>query len=149
MRSFRVPVTLVSVLALLSSASAQFVQSGSQFVEGPLSLEVVDLDQDGDRDVLLGARSGVSVLWNQDGQGDLSAPELLVATEVTAHAVDVNGDGAPDLVCSQEMNGGIRWYRNLGMFGLGPAQTIDGWNAASKIRSADVDLDGDLDLILA
>ena len=149
MRSFRVPVTLVSVLALLSSASAQFVQSGSQFVEGPLSLEVVDLDQDGDRDVLLGARSGVSVLWNQDGQGDLSAPELLVATEVTAHAVDVNGDGAPDLVCSQEMNGGIRWYRNLGIFGLGPAQTIDGWNAASKIRSADVDLDGDLDLILA
>ena len=88
---------------------------------------------------------GGFVLWNQDGQGDLSAPELLVATEVTAHAVDVNGDGAPDLVCSQEMNGGIRWYRNLGIFGWGLLRPSTAGTRLQIIRSADVDLDGDLD----
>ena len=102
--------TLLSSVLLLSALDG-FGQFGSQhsvYREGPLTIQVVDMDLDGDNDLLLGSRLGVSFLRNVNGTGTLSSTVTVSLSEVAAHAVDVDGDGLPDVVASREAQGGIR-----------------------------------------
>ena len=119
-----------------------------------------DFDRDGDLDLFVGSRmisgqyglSPTSALLVNDGTGTfkvqtkrfLPTAELGMVTD--ARWVDLDGDGFPELVTAQDW-GPITVFKNERGRKLTPAplpQSEGFWN---RLHPADVDGDGDLDLI--
>ncbi len=93
----------------------------------PVHTEIVDIDQDGDRDVLVAcmgevfpnnARIGSVVLLENDGAQRLTPRTLLadVARVTDVRAADLDADGRLDLVLAQfgYDQGEVAWMRNRG-----------------------------------
>ena len=121
---------------------------------GPFSetASIVDIDNDGDLDIVAGRNWYEAPLWikHEDFRsgGDVNGPE----TENNAEfAMDVNGDGCTDIVSSGWMfMKGAYWYEN-------PCNKVDTW-ASHKVHQAfnmegveghhDIDGDGDHDILV-
>jgi len=113
-----------------------------------------DLDGDGDLDVLTATAGDDTVAWfeNTDGEGTFGA-EQVISTDVdfatSADASDLDGDGDLDVVSSSLDDNKIAWYENedgLGTFG--PERVVtEGFNTAIVVVPADLDGDGDEDLL--
>lgn len=147
MRSLRlVPLSVILCAAVPAHLAAQFGAEQSITLDGPVTTDVVDLDQDGDRDLLIGSRLGLLLFENTDGLGTFGAPVTIgTGVECRAHVVDLDGNGWPDIVASRELDGGIVWFRNLGVFGWSmPFDVLPG-ATAMDLGSADLDDDGDND----
>lgn len=142
---------ICSLFGLLRPAlsTAQFGPQHQYFCEGPRTVALQDLDGDGDLDLLVGSRQGLTLYENADGQGAFALPVIVAMTETVGCMMDADGDGLPDLVGSREGNGGIYLYYNLGDGMFSPGQLIVPNISANEMKSADVDGDGDLDLYLA
>lgn len=84
-----------------------------------VAVYIVDLDNDGDMDVLATSVEvyGGEVVWfeNLDGQGNFSEKKV-ISTEVmspySAIAADIDGDGDMDVVSASQNDNKIAWYRN-------------------------------------
>ncbi len=115
-----------------------------------------DLDGDGDIDLLAAHPNASHIRWyRNDGTVPSSWTEMTVSTmggvgtPNYVSAGDVNGDGHLDVIVGGYSNASIGWYQNDGSsapaFTWRPIPT----NVATwfKIRGADFDNDGDLDLV--
>ncbi|MFT6337103.1 MAG: hypothetical protein ACI86M_001793 [Saprospiraceae bacterium] len=65
----------------------------------------------------------------------------------SAHTADLDADGLTDIVSSSEGNGNISWYKNLGNNTFSPKNIIDSGNKSRDVITADLDGDGDLDVL--
>ena len=133
------------------------------------ALEIVDMDNDGDLDAIVGGHENNSspmltgIHWN-DGQGNFitydTTPlkqyrdEWGIIPEVSAS--DLDNDGDMDIVYSRtgkSYNGAaIQIIENLGNkkfkdYGIIPLVSADGW--IDGIRFRDLDKDGDIDVYLS
>jgi hypothetical protein len=123
------------------------------------TLHGADLDMDGDLDLLSGSGSNETVLsrlrmfGNVDGAGQFALRQDLFVDfdEVTdIDTGDLDGDGDRDVVSSQGYSGSVRWFPNLAGVGrFGPSTVLtepsSGW--ADAVHLADLDGDGDLDIL--
>lgn len=136
--------------------------------KGPTFLKLGDLDRDGDVDVVVvnSGRFGnyppysLSVLLN-DGHGHMSAAQVfeeqdqhgLFPTGVSI--IDLSGDGLPELTVTwsqpswQTPNGLVSVLKNEGDGRFARSQDIDAGFTLSALTQADLDGDGNLDLIVA
>ncbi len=117
-----------------------------------------DLDADGDVDLVATQREeGPISVYTNDGQGNfrkerqVPRPEQRESIEQLSLA-DVDGDGDQDLVVGVRTNGQpITWHANLdrnGTFGgANPISTTS--SSPTVLRTADLDADGDLDVVYA
>jgi hypothetical protein len=122
-------------------------------VEEPFGLEIVDIDQDGDQDIVSLSVEDNKIAWfENDGLGNFSTPRL-ITTEATddylLKVAGLDGDGDIDVISSG--GGRISWYENLD--GLGDFDTrINVTWSGGFVRDIDVgdfEGDGDLEIVYA
>ncbi len=116
------------------------------------AIQTADMDLDGDLDLVCASTSG-KVLWFENLGTSFCAEEHLFgesAGNVTdLQVADLNGDQYPDVVTVSSGQAGLRWYPNLGTGeGQGLWYLILSDAGGSRVELADLDEDGDLDLLL-
>ena len=125
-------------------------------VMGALHVYADDLDGDGDMDVLSASELDNTIAWYEN-QGHFSATfvkRVITAGAPGVHAVftgDVDQDGDTDVIAAIEFSNTVAWYENDG--GAVPRFTehiiVNSTIATHGIYAADVDGDGDLDVLSA
>ncbi|MCB0679303.1 MAG: VCBS repeat-containing protein [Saprospiraceae bacterium] len=120
------------------------------------SIKLLDLDQDGDEDILALLAGGSRLAWleNLDDENAPGSPVTIFNSLEDAHslqAADFDHDDDIDLVVTEEGNGNILYFENLGgqpSFGT-PILLKSGLTGRIRIEIADMDNDLDLDVVYA
>lgn len=121
-----------------------------------LSVEFVDLDTDGDKDILYLRNNPRQAVWveNLDGAGNFGNAQLLLEQDFISSVVtlDMDNDGDQDLlmaVTNTISENGIVWYENLdgqGTFGEENMLIQNNYEFV-KLALKDIDNDGLLDIL--
>ncbi|MEM9822064.1 MAG: VCBS repeat-containing protein, partial [Bacteroidota bacterium] len=134
---------------------AQLIEDNSEYTR---SLYTTDLDSDGDLDVLTTSINDQQLKWyeNIDGEGTFNSAQEIhpSASFINCQIGDFDGDNDIDIVASEAISdAGMSWFRNedgQGNFSDRlpfSAATIQ--NDITRPHPADIDGDGDLDLLYA
>jgi hypothetical protein len=117
-----------------------------------------DIDGDGDMDVLSGGGNFLSgtIAWyeNTDGNGTYGA-QIVISNDPnaasTVYATDIDGDGDMDVLSASANDNKIAWYENTDGAGSFGAQNVisTAANGARSVYAADIDADGDMDVLSA
>jgi uncharacterized repeat protein (TIGR01451 family) len=124
-------------------------------------IHTVDIDQDGDTDILIVTTSSYNdnrVIWYEnDGSGnmtthliDFQVDDNISGREISVHHGDMDSDGDIDIVVAYEFVDKIVWYRNedgLGNFSEEIEISADIYEPR-KIELADIDGDTYLDIVV-
>jgi len=128
----------------------------STLANGPRSVAAADVDGDGDLDVLSASWFDDEIAWyeNTDGAGSFGLQQIISTLADGAHSVaaaDVDGDGDLDVLSASSNDDEIAWYENTdGAGSFGAQQVISVLaNAPRSVAAADLDGDGDLDVLSA
>lgn len=152
----RIKVCIAFLLPLLS-AQAQFgpEQSLAQSdIHAPGPIHALDMDGDGDRDILLGTAAGAAshyyFLWcENDGNGTFALVHPIDSTSSGLRnfiLTDLDMDGNIDIVAVSST--ALMWYAGSGAGQFGPPVVIATAEAMwDFIAVADMDGDGDQDII--
>jgi len=116
------------------------------------TLLTLDVDNDGDLDVI--AAGGGLIAWceNLDGSGSFGSPQTITTNVFGTLSIfieDLDNDGYLDLISASYFDKTIAWYKNANGQGSFEEQQIITTNAdgASTVFAVDLDLDGDIDVI--
>lgn len=121
-----------------------------------IAVYAIDIDGDGDSDILSASRLDNKVAWyeNMDGLGNFG-PQLIISTSTieirSVYAVDIDGDGDMDILSASLGDDKIAWYENTdGQGGFSPQKIITtNAEGAYGVSATDIDKDGDMDVISA
>jgi uncharacterized repeat protein (TIGR01451 family) len=115
---------------------------------GANAVYAIDLDGDGDNDVLSASGNDDKIAWYiNDGNGNFSSQQIISTNANNANAVyaiDIDGDGDNDVLSASQLDNKIAWYINDGN-GNFSGQQIISTNANNAIFVYAIDLDGDED----
>jgi hypothetical protein len=116
----------------------------------PTGFQVADIDGDGDMDVLSGSQAG-PIAWYPNTNGTFGVQIVITdgGSPADISVGDVDGDGDLDVIGDKQNADRIEWHENLG--GDGSAweahRISDLPDFPTGVHNADVDGDGDLDVI--
>ncbi|MCB2210696.1 C10 family peptidase [bacterium] len=120
----------------------------------PRGAYAADIDGDGDQDMVTASYGENEITWwnNINGNGFNWTRQTVETGADGAYAVyadDIDGDGDNDIVAALFGDDQIRWWANVdGTGSTWIAQTVDdSFDGATSVLAADVDADGDLDLV--
>jgi len=119
---------------------------------GASSVRVVDIDGDGDPDLLgcSSAQSTVSWWENGDGQGTLWLRQTIdssIPGITSVRAGDIDHDGDLDLVGASNTLDSIVWWENIGSNQWLRSQIDNTTIFPVEVELRDLDVDGDLDVL--
>jgi len=122
--------------------------------DGARDIATVDLDGDGDPDVLSASFEDDRIAWyRNDGNGNFISQTTISAEADGAMALtvaDIDGDGDPDVLSASFSDDRIAWYENDGNGIFGTQRNINTFaDGAQDVAVADLDGDGDLDVLSA
>ncbi len=130
----------------------EFLVPAIGFGSDPWSIRLVDINNDDYPDLVYSSDGAIYVVSN-DGTGNFMEP-ILVDVENFGRAIvylaDLDQDEDLDIVASfgGATGGGVNWYENLDDNGtFGDRIVIDVESEADVVQPADIDGDGDLDIL--
>jgi len=131
------------------------VIDGANAVNGPHHVLLVDLDNDGFKDVLFSAGSNHKIGWfkNIDGQGIFSDLKNINNSNLEGiyrlFPVDMDNDGDIDIVASYKRNENhkIIWFKNTNGEGTFSDEILITENKFDFVEVKDIDGDGDIDIV--
>ena len=142
----------------LGDGSGSFVDQPQPFPSDiTYAIELVDIDHDGDLDLISGNSTGRhNRIWINDGDANFSeSSQILGVMEVRSIVSgDLDGDGDADLILGQNGSGPVGFLDALwlndgtGTFSEGPSPG-NPYETTLQLALGDLDLDGDLDLATA
>ncbi|MHA2296370.1 MAG: FG-GAP repeat domain-containing protein [Candidatus Hodarchaeales archaeon] len=157
-RTCRMLFLLITILILFNLGFVKILAKNIDFqehliVEGftsVMSVDPVDLDNDGDIDILVSSDSGNEIAWWQN-DGKQNFTKQVVTSDFTgafkAHAVDLDDDGDIDILGASSMSAELAWWENDGDQSFTKHVVVTQYFGASTVNSYDVDRDGDIDLL--
>ncbi|MEM1224665.1 MAG: VCBS repeat-containing protein [Planctomycetota bacterium] len=120
--------------------------------DGASSVQVADVDGDGDLDLLSASFDDDKIAWYEnDGSENFTLQTISVSADGASdvQAADIDGDGDLDVVSASYRDHTIAWYENDGTQFFTLRTISDFAFGATSVRVADVDGDGDLDVLSA
>ena len=137
----------------VSCASVAFFEKVvTTLAGGARAVFAVDLDDDGDVDVLAAEYDDNTVAWYEnDGSASFTARVIDVAAEeaTSVFAIDVDGDGNTDALSASYDIDTIAWYDNDGSGSFAERIITTMRDGARVVFAIDVDGDGDCDVVSA
>ena len=133
----------------------------SSAADAAVSVFAADVDGDGDVDVLSASNADDKIAWyeNENGDGTSWTPHTIaigtsatgVDGAISVFAADLDGDGDLDIASASFLHDKIAWHKNvLGDGSSWTTHSIDTTaDGARRVVAADVDGDGDQDLLSA
>ncbi len=124
----------------------------AQECDAPTDVFSVDLDGDGDLDVLTAIYSDNKIAWSEnDGMGYFVTHTITTSAMgvMSVFAADVDGDGDLDVLSACQADSKIAWYENDGAESFAAHTITTSADVAQSVYAADVDGDGDLDVLSA
>ncbi len=122
--------------------------------EGAIKVYAADIDLDGDTDVLGSAFYGNElILFVNDGGSPPSWGRQVIDGDfveaLAVSVVDLDGDGLPDILGGSAAGAEVVWWRNLGGSPAAWSRSTidDGVSGVHDVAGADLDGDGDVDVI--
>ena len=120
---------------------------------GAAAVEVLDVDHDGDPDVLAGAYYANAVSWWENVNGDAgiwaarSAPPFTFSGVSCLTTGDMSGNSRPDLVVGSFVGGAVSWcYFKSDIAGWFKTDINTDFHGVKSLFTADFDGDGDVDV---
>ncbi len=151
---------IILLIAFLLSTTFSFGQFGTENIivqseaNGTTSLFTVDIDNDGDMDILSSSRYDNKIAWyeNIDGNGTFGSQHVISTSATEARCVyscDIDGDGDNDVLSASTIDNKIAWYENTDGNGTFGPQLIITTSASYpySVYSCDIDGDGDNDVL--
>jgi hypothetical protein len=137
--------------------------NGNGDVDAPSAIHVADINRDGHLDIVTASSVDGKVVWYQnDGTPatgvwtQRTIRNSVAATadpaEVSLIVADMNGDGNMDVVTANFAEDRIAWFENDGTPAAGTwtrRNISTTANGASSVFGADIDSDGDIDVVSA
>lgn len=137
-----------------SFGGVTYVENGGILNANDVS--IVDLNHDGDNDILHSTKSNLSpvggVAWYENlGFASFSEQQTIekdILGSQMSFAMDVSNDGDLDVLSLRAGDEGVYWYRNNGQGGFSGPLLISNQASIDGIVPADMDRDGDLDVVI-
>ncbi len=147
---------LLVLTGAAAGAAPQFGESQelTDILTEPEVVRSADLDGDGRPDLLASSETDGVVVWYRNlGDGDFGEKQIVEAGVLEpnfVNAADLDGDGTLDVYAGSIADGSVRWYRGLGNGVFDEPNILSNplLTLMTLVQAADVDSDGDLDLLL-
>lgn len=144
---------LITVLPLSAQITFDPEQIINPVADNARSVFVIDLDGDGDKDVLSASQDDDRISWYEnDGNQIFTQYNLTTTLDLACGVVggDLDGDGDMDIAaCSFTTNTGkICWFQNDGAQNFTQIDIEINVNKAHGVIIEDIENDGDLDLLV-
>ncbi|MDB4113813.1 FG-GAP-like repeat-containing protein, partial [Flavobacteriaceae bacterium] len=122
--------------------------------DNPRNIYLADMDNDGDMDIVSASANDDTIAWYENnGASDPTFTASDIATDADlvngVFVADLNNDGFLDIVSASENDNTIAWYKNDGASDptFTASDITTSINGARAIFAADLDGDGDTDLV--
>ncbi len=130
----------------------------TDLIDGATSVCAVDLERDGDTDLLTASSLNGRLLWHvgDSSSGPLTHSQTVILDNTSGApnnvtAADLTGNGFPDVIATYTNNPSIKWYENNGAVPTTftpHTVTTTAITGPSTVQAADINRDGHADLVI-
>ena len=147
---------LLSNVAMLGGTASFTAADIATSANGAHSVYAADMDGDGDMDIISASSNDDTIAWYENnGAADPSFTAANIATNAdfaySVFAADMDGDGDMDILSASGDDDTIAWYENNGAADptWTAANIATSADNARSVYAADMDGDGDIDIVSA